>query len=139
MWLRTLQVLSALVLALFMTGLGTMIWNMPPDQPGSIAPMLMQYGGVFLLAPGLLVASIVDGVHDINFKLVQTANVVICAGLGYVFFRFLEWRRGTGVVLMTSSLPKMHENASVAQASACVPLPFILFSFRETRTQPHTS
>jgi hypothetical protein len=93
-YLRSIQVFGGLILALAFTAIGTAFWNMPTDSAGSLLPTLSEYSAIFLLGPGMFVAVMAGGVHDANFRLAQIANVVIYTGLGYVLFRFLEWRKG---------------------------------------------
>ena len=93
---RLLQVVGAFFIGVGFTVLGTILWTSPAGASDSLLSRLSVYVLIFVFGPGMFVAFIVGGgnVHDtINLIIAQIANVTIYTGLGYVFIRFLEWRK----------------------------------------------
>ncbi len=87
---------GAFVIGVAFTVLGTILWNSHAGLGDS--PMSKLLGCLLLLTfgPGGFVALIFNGgnVHnDLNLVIAQFANLMIYTGLGYVFMRFLDWRR----------------------------------------------
>jgi hypothetical protein len=95
-YLRSLQVLGSLAVALTLCALDYALAAYAHElAPESLLFKIIEPIVIFLIMPGGLVAWLVGGGgHDLDFKLAQTLNVVIYTGLGYVFFRFLEWQKG---------------------------------------------
>jgi hypothetical protein len=94
--LRTLQMVGGLFFGIAFTGLGTILWTSHAGVGDSLFSKLLICLLIFAFGPGMYVAFIVGGGHvhdDLNLVVAQIANVVIYTGLGYVFIRFLEWRR----------------------------------------------
>jgi hypothetical protein len=94
--LRLLQVVGAFFIGVIFTVLGTILWTAYAGVSDSLSSELFLSLLIFVFGPGVFVAFIVAGGHvhdDINLVIAQIANVVIYGGLGYIFIRFLEWRR----------------------------------------------
>jgi hypothetical protein len=93
---RTLQGVGGLIIGIAFTALGTFLWTSHAGVGDSLFSNLLICLLILVFGPGMYVAFIVGGGHvhdDLNLVLAQIANVVIYTGLGYVFIRFLEWRR----------------------------------------------
>ena len=94
--LRVLQVVGGFIIGVVFTGLGTILWISHAGLSDSLLSRLSMYLLLFLFGPGMYVAFIVGGGHfhdDPNLVVAQVANLAIYTGLGYVLFRFLEWRK----------------------------------------------
>jgi len=94
--LRVLQVAGGFIIGLVFTGVGTILWTSHAGLSDSLFSRLSIYLLLILFGPGMYVAIIVGGGHfhdDPNLVVAQMANLAIYTGLGYVFFRFLEWRK----------------------------------------------
>jgi hypothetical protein len=95
-YLRSLQVLGGLILELTIVAIDYALLRMLRHiAPDSLLSNTTQYVAVVLAIPGGIIAWLVaGGGHDMDLKLALTLNIIIYTGLGYVFFRFLEWRKG---------------------------------------------
>jgi hypothetical protein len=93
--LRSFQALGSLTLALTVVGIDYALFAIAPTVTSdSFFSHTIQYIAFVLVIPGGIIAWLIaGGAHDMNLKLALAINVVIYAGLAYVFFRFLEWRK----------------------------------------------
>jgi hypothetical protein len=95
-YLRSLQALGGLILALIIVALDYALVSMSRHiAAGSFLNNAILYVAAVLMIPGGTIAWLVaGGGHEMDLKLASEINVVVYTGLGYVFFRFLEWRKG---------------------------------------------
>lgn len=82
---RYLQLFGSVLLGVGITCLGTLVWNLP-DNSGVATGLV-----VFLMGPGMMTSTLLNGIDDINLRTVQIANAVIYSAIGYVALRFIEF------------------------------------------------
>jgi hypothetical protein len=87
--------LGSLILAGLIVGLDYALLGMLHHiATDSLLNKIINYTAFVLLIPGGIIAWLVaGGGHDMDLKLALEINVVVYAVLGYVFFRFLEWKK----------------------------------------------
>ena len=103
--LRVLEAVGAFVIGVAFTMFGTVLWNSHAGLGDSLASRLLGYLLLLTFGPGEFFGLGGNVHNDFNLRIAQIANLVIYTGLGYVFIRFLDWRRSK------SGTKSFHEKA----------------------------